>query len=291
MAFYDIFASLCEREGVKIADVAKELGIPQSTIKGWRNTHSPLDNTLKKIAKRFRVSKKYLSGDAWPEREFQNEIDRMRAANYRVKCVDVTNWEHPAELYPNTQPTVWFWDVGTQTARSGVLSFTYNNRKNELVASVLTQNIATTIPFNRLFPTEHALHRELQRTVDVLKQKYESEIETPQDIINELFDRYVDGGHFTPDARAFIEVVRDKMLRLFTRYYKVDFAGGDFIVIKANYEGMTVDEARKLLPRNQIKFGDVVNVEPIAREDIDGLHNIYVTERDVDNYPTFSRPN
>ncbi len=62
---WEIFKRLCDNKGVKPSNVAIELGIPTSTISGWKlGQYKPKTDKLKKIADYFEVSLDYLLGES-----------------------------------------------------------------------------------------------------------------------------------------------------------------------------------------------------------------------------------
>lgn len=62
---WEIFKRLCDNKNVKPSNVAVELGIPTSTISGWKlGQYKPKMDKLKKIADYFNVSLAYLMGES-----------------------------------------------------------------------------------------------------------------------------------------------------------------------------------------------------------------------------------
>lgn len=62
---WEIFKRLCDNKGIKPSNVAIELGIPTSTISGWKlGQYKPKTDKLKKIADYFEVSLDYLLGES-----------------------------------------------------------------------------------------------------------------------------------------------------------------------------------------------------------------------------------
>ena len=62
---WEIFKRLCDNKRVKPSNVAIELGIPTSTISGWKlGQYKPKTDKLKKIADYFEVSLDYLLGES-----------------------------------------------------------------------------------------------------------------------------------------------------------------------------------------------------------------------------------
>ncbi|MEG0941617.1 MAG: helix-turn-helix transcriptional regulator [Oscillospiraceae bacterium] len=61
--FYDVFNSLCKRDGKKPSIVAAELGINKSNVSNWKNNgYTPRGDALQQIADHFNVSTDYLLG-------------------------------------------------------------------------------------------------------------------------------------------------------------------------------------------------------------------------------------
>ena len=59
---YEIFVKLCERNGVKPAQVSKETGIAQPTFTAWKKgEYTPKRDKLQLIAEYFGVSLEYLT--------------------------------------------------------------------------------------------------------------------------------------------------------------------------------------------------------------------------------------
>lgn len=53
--FYDKVKTLCNKRGVSIAKLEKDMSIGNGTIAGWKNS-TPNVKTLEKVAKYFNVS-------------------------------------------------------------------------------------------------------------------------------------------------------------------------------------------------------------------------------------------
>lgn len=88
--FYDNFYSLCQKAGVTPTQVARDLGIRQSTVSMWKKQEStPRYETLKMLAYYFGVSiNDLLDGDT--AGKISTSIDVAMAATYRKsnKLVD-----------------------------------------------------------------------------------------------------------------------------------------------------------------------------------------------------------
>ena len=81
--FYDNFYSLCQKAGVTPTQVARDLGIRQSTVSMWKKQEStPRYETLKMLADYFDVSiNDLLDGDT--AGKISTSIDVAMAATYR----------------------------------------------------------------------------------------------------------------------------------------------------------------------------------------------------------------
>lgn len=87
--YYEIFKQLCEKEGVRPADIARATGISTATLTNWKQgKYTPKENKLKLIADFFGVSTEYLRTgkepqvikiDPRPFRKFQEMIDEQTA--------------------------------------------------------------------------------------------------------------------------------------------------------------------------------------------------------------------
>ena len=67
--FYDVFAGLCEKHGIKPSKAAEECGINKSNVSNWKNNgYVPRGGALNKIASYFGVSTDYLLGNEQKER-------------------------------------------------------------------------------------------------------------------------------------------------------------------------------------------------------------------------------
>lgn len=61
--FYDVYLSLCRRDGKKPSTVAAELRINKSNVSNWKNNgYTPRGDVIQKIADYFNVSTDYLLG-------------------------------------------------------------------------------------------------------------------------------------------------------------------------------------------------------------------------------------
>ena len=75
--FFDQYSILCKEVGRTPNGVAKELGLPSSSVTQWRQGGTPRPKTLQKIADYFAVSVEYLltgdgPGDIKKERPAEN---------------------------------------------------------------------------------------------------------------------------------------------------------------------------------------------------------------------------
>ncbi len=67
--FYDVFAGLCEKRGIKPSKAAEECGINKSNVSSWKNNgYTPRGDALNKIATYFGVSTDYLMGKEQKEK-------------------------------------------------------------------------------------------------------------------------------------------------------------------------------------------------------------------------------
>ena len=64
--FFDQYSGLCNAVGKTPNGVAKELGLPSSSVTQWRQGGTPRPKTLQKIADYFAVSVEYLLTGAGP---------------------------------------------------------------------------------------------------------------------------------------------------------------------------------------------------------------------------------
>ena len=64
--FFDQYSGLCKAVGKTPNGVAKELGLPSSSVTQWRQGGTPRPKTLQKIADHFAVSVEYLLTGAGP---------------------------------------------------------------------------------------------------------------------------------------------------------------------------------------------------------------------------------
>ena len=87
--FYDVYLSLCRRDGKKPSTVAAELRINKSNVSNWKNNgYTPRGDVIQKIADYFNVSTDYLLGadDAEKapaltkkdERDIAKDMERLR---------------------------------------------------------------------------------------------------------------------------------------------------------------------------------------------------------------------
>lgn len=58
--FYDVYISLCKRDGKKPSPVAVELGLRTSNVAQWKKGSTPRPEVLKKVAAYFNVPISYL---------------------------------------------------------------------------------------------------------------------------------------------------------------------------------------------------------------------------------------
>lgn len=71
--FYDVFAGLCEKHGIKPSKAAEKCGINKSNVSNWKNNgYVPRGDALNKIADYFNVSADYLLGNEQKEKPAQN---------------------------------------------------------------------------------------------------------------------------------------------------------------------------------------------------------------------------
>ena len=69
--FYDVFAELCEKRGIKPSKAAEECGINKSNVSNWKNNgYVPRGDALNKIASYFGVTTDYLLGNEQKEKPF-----------------------------------------------------------------------------------------------------------------------------------------------------------------------------------------------------------------------------
>lgn len=62
--FYDVYSSLCKKNGKKASVVAAELGINKSNVSNWKNNgYTPRGEALQKIADYFGVTTDFLLGN------------------------------------------------------------------------------------------------------------------------------------------------------------------------------------------------------------------------------------
>jgi transcriptional regulator with XRE-family HTH domain len=85
--FYDVFAELCEKRGIKPSKAAEECGINKSNVSNWKNNgYVPRGDALNKIADYFCVSTDYLLGNEQKEKpaQAQAENPELDQAFFRV---------------------------------------------------------------------------------------------------------------------------------------------------------------------------------------------------------------
>lgn len=85
--FYDVFAGLCEKRGIKPSKAAEECGINKSNVSNWKNNgYVPRGEALNKIADYFGVSTDYLLGNDQKEKPAQAQANeqKMDPAFFRV---------------------------------------------------------------------------------------------------------------------------------------------------------------------------------------------------------------
>ena len=82
---YSVFQSLCEQNGVKPAEVARETGIAKATLSEWKNgTYTPKIDKLQKIADFFGVTIDYLLTGKEPEGDHYTVQEKRLLAYYRA---------------------------------------------------------------------------------------------------------------------------------------------------------------------------------------------------------------
>ena len=91
--FYDIFYDLCQEAGVTPTQVARELGIRQSTVSMWKKQGTtPKYDTLKKLSDFFGVSVDYLHGTPNPflvcDNDALRQIDQKMAKKLSEEIID-----------------------------------------------------------------------------------------------------------------------------------------------------------------------------------------------------------
>lgn len=69
MCFFDKYNALCKAKGKSANAVAKELGIPSSSVTNWKHGHRPRIDTIHKIADYFRVSVDFLTNEENPAQD------------------------------------------------------------------------------------------------------------------------------------------------------------------------------------------------------------------------------
>jgi transcriptional regulator with XRE-family HTH domain len=87
--FYDVFAKLCEKHGVKPSKAAEECGINKSNVSSWKNNgYVPRGDALNKIANYFNVSIDCLLGNS---KEKAPTLTRKDERDIKVKMDDILN--------------------------------------------------------------------------------------------------------------------------------------------------------------------------------------------------------
>ena len=82
--FFDQYSILCKEVGRTPNGVAKELGLPSSSVTQWRQGGTPRPKTLQKIADYFAVSVEYLLTGAGP-----GDIKKERPADGEARVCDL----------------------------------------------------------------------------------------------------------------------------------------------------------------------------------------------------------
>lgn len=68
---YEIFQSLCDKNGIKPADVARATGISTATISSWKaGKYTPKEDKRRMIADFFHVPLEYLDSGEMPEQYY-----------------------------------------------------------------------------------------------------------------------------------------------------------------------------------------------------------------------------
>lgn len=70
-------------------------------------------------------------------------------------------------------------------------------------------------------------------------------------------------------------------------YYEIDFEHDYHMVIRADFEDMTIADAIKLLPPNIKAFGNILNIKPISIRDMVKLYDCSTYA----NWPIHHKPN
>ena len=77
---YEIFQNLCEKNGVKPADVARATGISTATISSWKaGKYTPKEDKRRLIADYFNVPLEYLDTGEMPDQYYHNPETDMIA--------------------------------------------------------------------------------------------------------------------------------------------------------------------------------------------------------------------
>lgn len=61
--FFEQYSKLCKEQGKSANGIAKEIGLPSSSVTNWKQGKTPRTETIKKIADYFNVSVDYLTGN------------------------------------------------------------------------------------------------------------------------------------------------------------------------------------------------------------------------------------
>ena len=96
---YEIFEKLLKERGLKIADVARDTGIPYSTFTDWKSArYTPKSDKRQKIADYFGVSLKYL--DTGEEDIYYINPETEKIAAYAFHNEDIRLLLHAAKGNP-----------------------------------------------------------------------------------------------------------------------------------------------------------------------------------------------
>ena len=101
---YEIFQSLCDKNNVKPADVARETGISTATISSWKaGKYTPKEDKRRLIADFFHVPLEYLDTGEMPGQYYLNPETAKVAQeifddkNYRI-LFDAARGSRPEDL-------------------------------------------------------------------------------------------------------------------------------------------------------------------------------------------------
>ena len=89
---YDRIKELCESQGITVAELERELGFSNSTIRKWGNSTSPSIDKIIKISEYFNVSVDYILGFTEikePISDFINDQDIITFQRARQNMSDV----------------------------------------------------------------------------------------------------------------------------------------------------------------------------------------------------------